>query len=146
MQITYKCDYALKVLLELALNKNNGVISVFDLAQKLDIPIKFLEQIAAELKRAKLITSKRGSQGGYFLAITPEQIIIGQIVRLIDGSIGPISCINKDYQGCSFTDNCVYKNLWQKVYQATSDIIDKTTLADLVKETKEQSNALFYSI
>jgi len=146
MRITYKGDYALKAVLELALNYGNKQLTIHDMASRLNIPIKFLEQVLLDLKKGGFVESRRGKEGGYLLAKPPSQIRLGQVVRFIDGPIEPIACIEKGYTGCTDIHRCVLRKVWDEVGKATSQIIDNVTFEDLVKEIKEKEGALVYSI
>jgi Rrf2 family protein len=148
MRITYKGDYALKAVLELSINYGNGVLNIHEMAKRLDIPIKFLEQILLDLKRGGFVESRRGKIGGYLLARPPEKIKLGEVIRYIDGSIEPIACANpeKEYSGCVDIHKCVFKKLWQRVAKATGDIVDNMTFLDLARESKLKSQALTYNI
>lgn len=147
MKITYKGDYALKAILDLALHYDiNSLVTIHDLAKHADIPIKFLEQVLLDLKRGGFVESRRGKIGGYLLAKAPAQIKLGEIIRFIDGPIEPIACADKKYTGCSDIYKCVFKNVWQEVSKATSDIIDNITLEDLVNRVKSTKKTLVYSI
>jgi len=137
MKITYKGDYALKAVLDLALNYNVELVTTQDLAKRIDAPSKFLEQVLLELKKGGLIESRRGSIGGYKLSKSPDRITMGDVVRLIDGDIEPISCIKDKYSNCADKGRCVFKGIWKKVSQATSEIIDNVTFEELVSQVKE---------
>lgn len=145
MKITYKGDYALKALLELALNYNKGVLSIQELAKKGDMPFKFLEQILLVLKKGGFVDSKRGIEGGYFLARTPETITIGEVMRFIEGPVEPIACAaQKKYDKCRDFTHCVLKDIWSQVYTATSLVVDTVTFAELVRriELKKKIDTL----
>ncbi|MFA6280972.1 MAG: Rrf2 family transcriptional regulator [Candidatus Omnitrophota bacterium] len=146
MKITYKGDYALKTLLDLALNYGNGVVTINELSKSADIPIKFLEQILLDLKRGGFVESKRGKIGGYFLAKHPSQIKVGDVVRFIDGPVEPIACVEKKYSGCRDIHKCVFRGLWQDVASAISNIIDNVTFEDLINRIKVRQEILTYSI
>ena len=146
MKITYKGDYALKAVLELALNYGNKQLTIHDMASRLNIPIKFLEQVLLDLKKGGFVESRRGKEGGYLLAKSPSQIRLGQVVRFIDGPIEPIACIEKGYTGCADIHRCVLRKVWDEVDRATSQIIDNVTFEDLVQEIKEKEGAIVYSI
>ena len=146
MRISYKCDYALKVLLELALNVDNGVLSSQELSKKLDIPLKFLEQVLSELRKGGFIESKRGNMGGYVLVGTPEKITLGMVIRQIDGPVEPIECIDPKYKNCRDRYSCAFKSVWIRVDKAVTDIIDKVTLEDIVRDTRAAQEALNFSI
>jgi Rrf2 family protein len=146
MHITYKGDYALKTILDLALHYGRGVVTIHELAERLDIPIKFLEQILLDLKKGGFVESKRGKVGGYFLAKIPSQIKLGEVIRFIDGPIEPIACVEKKYSGCYDVYKCIFRNIWQEVTQATSKIIDNVTFEDLAKKVGKFSSSLVYQI
>ncbi len=139
MKISYKCDYALKTLLELALNYGKGVFSIQELAKKGDIPEKFLEQVLLILKKGGFVDSKRGANGGYFLAKSPEKITIGEAIRFIEGPIEPISCVGrKNYEGCKDFKSCVFRDIWSQVYTATSLVVDTVTFAELARRVEAE--------
>jgi len=146
MKITYKGDYALKAVLDLALHYGDGVVTIQDMASRLNIPIKFLEQVLLNLKRGGVVESRRGKEGGYLLAKHPAQIRLGQVVRFIDGPIEPIACIEKGYTGCTDIHRCVLRRVWDDVSRATSQIIDTVTFEDLVREIKQKEGSIVYSI
>ena len=97
MRITYKGDYALKAVLDLAIHYGNGVVTIHDLSKNTDAPIKFLEQVLLELKRGGFVESRRGKIGGYLLAKAPSQIRLGEVISFIDGPFEPIGCVEKKY-------------------------------------------------
>ena len=139
MKISYKTDYALKTMLELALNYNKGVFSIQDLSKKGDIPGKFLEQVLLILKKGGFVDSKRGVSGGYFLARSPGKITIGEVIRFIEGPIEPITCANKKrYDACRDFKSCVFRDIWNQAYTAISLIVDTVTFAELVRRVEAQ--------
>ena len=146
MRITYKGDYALKALLDLALHYDQGVSTINDIAKRIDAPVKFLEQVLLDLKKGGFVKSKRGNVGGYQLSKEPSAITIGQVVRHIDGPIEPIVCVEKGYAKCTDLSGCLFKGIWKKVAQATSGIIDNVNFADLVTQINCKQRALAYSI
>lgn len=145
MKITYKGDYALKAILDLALHYGK-VVTIHDLAKRADIPIKFLEQVLLDLKRGGFVESKRGKIGGYLLVKQPSQIKLGEVVRFIDGPIEPITCVERGYSGCSDIYKCVFRSIWQQVTEGISNIIDNITFEDLVNQVKLAKEGLVYSI
>jgi Rrf2 family transcriptional regulator, cysteine metabolism repressor len=146
MQISYKCDYALKAILDLSEHYDKGVVTIHEVAKRIDAPVKFLEQVLLELKRGGFVESRRGINGGYALARPPEKIPIGEVVRFIEGPINPIACVAKDYAGCPHKKGCVFLPLWNAVEKATSEIIDRTTFEDLVKQLDSHQETIAYSI
>src|SRR3989338_3329951 len=146
MHITYKGDYALKTVLDLALHYGSGLVTIHDLAKRIDAPLKFLEQVLLDLKRGGFVESRRGKVGGYLLARPPARIKLGEVVRFIDGPIEPIACVEKKYSGCNDLYKCVFRKIWQDVAQVTSNIIDNLSLEDLVEQVKKQKEAVVYQI
>jgi Rrf2 family protein len=146
MRITYKGDYALKTILDLALHYGSGLVTIHDLAERADMPIKFLEQVLLDLKKGGFVESRRGKIGGYLLAKPPSQIKLGEVIRFMDGPIEPIACVEKDYSGCKDIYKCTFKKIWQDVAQATSEIIDNITFEDLVRQSHEQKQTVVYQI
>jgi Rrf2 family protein len=145
MKITYKGDYALKTILDLAIHYGDGVVTIHDLGKRIDAPVKFLEQILLDLKRGGFVQSRRGKVGGYMLARHPAQIRLGDVVRFMDGPIEPIACTDKKYSGCNDLYKCVFRKIWQEVSQATSQIIDKVTFETLANKIKRhEKNNVYY--
>ena len=146
MKLTYKGDYALKAVLDLALHYGQDPVTSHDLAKRIDAPVKFFEQVLTELKKGGIIESRRGNEGGYLLSKSPSKITVGDIIRIIEGPIEPIACVKENYANCTDVNRCVFRNIWQKVYQATSDIIDHVTFEDLMAQVKGQQQIATYSI
>lgn len=146
MRITYKGDYALKAILNLALHYGSDPVRISDLAKRLDIPIKFLEQILLDLKRGGFVESRRGKIGGYLLAKEPAGIKLGDIIRFIDGPIEPVACVQDNYEGCNDIAKCIFRDIWQRVADCTCEIIDNTTFEDLVDKLKSLTPVSVYQI
>ncbi|OGX25399.1 MAG: hypothetical protein A3J51_04220 [Omnitrophica WOR_2 bacterium RIFCSPHIGHO2_02_FULL_45_21] len=146
MKITYRGDYALKAVLDLALHYNQGVVTIHDLAERADVPVKFLEQVLLDLKKGGFVNSRRGINGGYLLARHPKDIKLGEVIRFIDGPVEPIACIEKGYAGCKSVYSCVIRQVCKEVAEATSGIIDNITFQDLVNRTGGAKRELVYSI
>ena len=101
MRISYKGDYALKAILELALRYGRGeTVSIAEIAASGDMPENFLEQILLTLKKGGFVKSKRGVNGGFHLAKSPSDITVGDVIRFIEGPTAPISCVEEGYKGC----------------------------------------------
>jgi len=140
VKITYKGDYALKALFQLALRYGEGsVLSINDIAKPGDMPIKFLEQILLNLRKGGFVRSKRGASGGFVLARHPKDITVGEVIRFIEGPLEPISCIEEErYKGCKDTANCIFRDVWRQVSQAISVVVDTLTFEELVIRHKER--------
>ncbi len=139
MKITYKGDYALKAILDLSYYfKSKEVIPLVDISKRQNIPEKYLEQIMLILKRAGYVESKRGVGGGFFLLKSPEEIILGEILRHIEGPIEPISCGKKAYtSSCGEEEQCAFREIWVKVTESISSIVDNVTFAHILQRNKK---------
>lgn len=151
MKISYKGDYALKAILDLAYYYNTDTVTPLTaISNRQDIPETFLEQIMLILKKAGYVGSKRGSGGGFYLLKSPRYITVGEIIRLIEGPIEPISCSREDHDNsCGEENSCAFREVWMKVSEATSKIVDSVTFEDMMKRDKvlkESRNAYIYQI
>src|SRR6266481_4559013 len=140
MKISKRGEYALRALIDLGIASELGwpMLQVSELASKEKLPIKFLEQIFSQLKRAGYVESRRGKYGGYSLARPMRQIKFGEVIRLIDGPLAPIRCVSHtSYVRCSCPDeaHCGLRMLMFDVRNAISTILDRHTLADIVEIT-----------
>lgn len=136
MKISTKGRYAVRVMLDLAWNDTGECIKVKDIAARQGISEKYLEQIIAILNKSGYVRSVRGAQGGYRLTKAPEDCTVGQILRLTEGSMAPVTCLEEDAPVCERCDTCETLEVWKELYQAVNNIIDHVTIADLVKRRK----------
>ena len=149
MKISFKGDYALKIILELALGYDRGIIQIKDISKRQDIPTKFLEQIITTLKGAGYVKTVRGPRGGVLLAKPPSKIMLGEIIRLMEGPTSPITCVSKScYDKCDFEKKCAFRGYFEEVRRRTNDIVDKTTFQEVAEKAKKlnSSEVLDYSI
>ncbi len=123
-------------MLDLAMCEKGKYIALKDISQRQDISVKYLEQIISVLSRAGFVRSVRGSGGGYMLARDPEEYTVGMILRLTEGSLAPVACLEYEPNDCPRAESCVTLGVWEKLYKAINDVVDNITLADLA----EQSN------
>lgn len=135
MKLTKRGEYGLKALIDLAAQADpQAATQIKDIAQRQQIPVKFLEQILLTLKNAGILRSRAGLHGGYALAKDPADITLGQVVRLLDGPLAPIQCVSQmAYERCVCEDEatCGLRLTMLDVRNAIADILDKTTLADV---------------
>ncbi len=135
MKISTKGRYALRLMLDLAQRQESGQpISIKEIAGRHDISNKYLEQIIAILNKAGFVKSIRGPQGGYLLTRKPEEYTVGMILRLTEGSLSPVSCIDEG-EGvacCDRIDNCVTISVWKKLDDAIKGVVDTITLQDMM--------------
>ena len=139
MKISTKGRYALRLMLDMALNNTGNPIRIKDIAARQNISDKYLEQIVSVLNKAGFVKSLRGPQGGYKLTKRPEQYTVGMILRLTEGSLAPVSCLDDEVNMCDRQEECVTLILWRKLDDAIKSVIDNVTLADLL-EWNEQQN------
>jgi len=136
MKLSKKSEYGLRALLELTLANGNKALQRHEIADRQGIPVEFLEQILLALKRAGLLSSRRGIRGGYTLIKPPNQITLGQVIRILDGPLAPIGCVSKTaYQKCSdcpYADKprCPVQHVMGTVRDAIAGILDNYTLED----------------
>ena len=133
MKISTKGRYALRLMLDLAMNSAGSFISLKVVAQRQDISDKYLEQITHQLSRAGLLQSARGAQGGYRLARQPEEYSVGEILRIVEGSLAPVSCLDCA-NPCDKIDSCLTIGLYKKIQDAVDGVVDHTSLADIINE------------
>ncbi len=145
MKISTKGRYAVRVMLDLALNNTGECIKVKDIAARQDISEKYLEQIIAMLNKAGYVNSVRGAQGGYRIAKNPEEYTVGMILRLTEGSMAPVACLD-DGAACEQCDTCETLEVWKQLYDAINGVIDNVTIADLVARRKQREGSLDYCI
>lgn len=136
MRVTAKGEYATQAVLYLAL-QYPGVLTIHDIAKRHHIPLKYLEQILLELKRGGVLESKRGVNGGYTLARAPEEISVGEVLRIVDGAFAESSCIHNEAMGgvCVEGQSCGLKQTWRDVQGAVEKILFATTFEDVRKRT-----------
>lgn len=144
MKISTKGRYAMRMMLDLAMMDGNGPVRVKDIAARQNISVKYMEQIITILSRAGFVKSIRGPQGGYRLSRSPGEYTAGMILRLTEGSLAPVSCLDDEINQCPRQDTCVTLRLWKELDAAISSVVDKYTLEDLVEWQKEMGN--FYII
>ncbi len=133
--LTKKGKYGLKALIYLARLEPGDLALINTIAETNQIPKKFLEAILSDLKKAGVVHSKKGKGGGYFLARSPEQIHIGQVIRALDGPLAPIACASHNFfqkcDDCVDEDTCAVRLTMLNVRNAISGVLDSQTLADL---------------
>ena len=144
MKISTKGRYALRLMLDLAQNRNEGFVALKDIADRQDISKKYLEQIVTPLNRAGLLKSGRGAKGGYRLAKNTTDYTVGEILRAIEGSFAPISCLEDEENQCENYDTCATIEFWEGLYKVVNEYLDGTTLYDLVEIQKEKMGGNYY--
>lgn len=132
MNVSTKSEYGLRALIYLAGHQGPEAIPAREIAEKWNVPVKYLEQILKSLKEAGVLTSQVGIGGGYRLARPATMITAGEIIRLLDGRLSPMGCVSSyDYEPCEFESACGLKTLWARARAALVGVLDQTTIADL---------------
>lgn len=144
MKISTKGRYALLLMFDLAIHYTGEYITIRSIAKRQNISEKYLEQIITHLSRAGFVKSARGAQGGYQLSNVPEYYTVGMILRLMEGSLAPVSCVEKNTP-CTQADTCITIDIWMQIQDAVSQVIDNITLSDLVEKYRK-TNAPDYVI
>lgn len=139
MKVSTKGRYALRLMIDLATNDTGNPISIKDVAERQGISDKYLEQIISVLNKAGYVKSVRGPQGGYTLKKKSEDYTVGMILRLTEGSLAPVACVEEEEADCERQGGCVTYLLWKKISDAINDVVDTVTLKDLV-EWQQNSN------
>lgn len=137
MKISTKGRYAVRMLLDLAEHKNNGYISLKEIAERQGISKKYLEQIVPMLNKSDILKTNRGYQGGYMLSKTPDKYTIGDILRITEGSIAPVACVENPSE-CERSGECSTLSLWNGLYKVMCEYLDNITLQDLIEQDKER--------
>lgn len=133
MKISTKGRYALRLMIDIAIYAKSRPISIRDIALRQNISDKYLEQIIATLNKAGYVKSARGPQGGYTLTKAPENYTVGMILRLTEGSLAPVVCLEDEVNQCERCDCCATLKVWKKMDDAIKGVVDSITLADLVE-------------
>lgn len=128
MNVSVKCEYALRAVLDLALSAPGTPVRIADIAQRQQIPQKFLETILADLKKQGFLESRRGAEGGYLLARRPEQITVGEVLRGVEGGRTGRAALETDGSLAFF---------WNRIDDSIAAIIDQTTFSELAREWRE---------
>lgn len=144
MKLSTKGRYGVVAMYDLAMNSGRGPISLKSVAARQQISEHYLEQLMGQLRKAGLVKSTRGAQGGYILMKKPADITVGDIIRVMEGPIAPVDCLlNNDPEDegyCKKTATCVTRNVWQKVGESITSVLDSITLLDLCNDKKTVEN------
>jgi Rrf2 family protein len=132
MMISTKGRYALRIMLDLSRHLDDGYISLTKISERQEISVKYLEAIVAMLNKAGMVESLRGKEGGYKLTKKPEEYTVGSIIKLTEGSIAPVSCLESATNSCGRADHCLTLPLWIKLEGIIDEYLESVTLMDLL--------------
>jgi Rrf2 family protein len=133
MRISTKGRYALRLMIDLAIHHTGEPISLKDIARRQEISDKYLEQIISILNKAGYVKSIRGAQGGYILKMEPKDYTVGMILRVTEGSLAPVDCVEEGMAECEKMNECATVMIWQRINEAVNNVVDNITLEDLVE-------------
>jgi len=147
MKLSTRGRYGTRALLELALHYEEGPIPLKDIARSQQISLQYLEHIITPLVAAGIIRSTPGARGGVWLAKSPQEVKLSEVIGLLEGSIAPVECVN-DPKYCSRSDFCVTRDIWSELKKVMNGVLESTTLQDLVErqKRKEQPEEVMYHI
>ena len=149
MRISTRGEYGVRAMLDLAMHYGQGPIALKLIAERQDISEHYLEQLVGTLRKAGLVTSVRGAQGGYQLARPPVEVPISDIIKTLEGPIAPMDCVDDDEGCCNLIERCATRLLWQRLRDSMEEVLDNTTLACLCQEAmrlKAKDDSFMYYI
>ena len=132
VKISTKGRYALRLLIDLSIHRNEGYIALKDIAQRQSISKKYLEQIVPLLTKSGLLRTNRGYQGGYMLSRPPSDYTVGEILRLTEGSLAPIACLESEPNYCERSSSCITLPVWKGLYDVINEYLDNITLQSII--------------
>lgn len=141
MKLSTRGRYGVIAMMDLAMRNSEGCISLKSIAERQCISENYLEQLFASLRKAGLVCSIRGAQGGYTLSAQPEMITLGAVLRALEGSMAPVDCVDEENaEKCDRIGFCVSRLVWKKIRDGINEVVDSMTLADLVSGYLAQKN------
>jgi len=144
MKISTKGRYSLDMLLDLAEHKNDGFVSLKDISERQGISRKYLEQIVTLLSRPDILRTNRGNKGGYMLAKEPNKYTVGQILRITEGGLYPVSCLEDDPNRCERSGYCKTLTVWRGLEKAINKYLDSITIQDIIDNFKDSHADEYY--
>jgi len=140
LRLSTRGYYGLKAMFDLAQNYGSHPVTLKSVAERQRLSESYLEQLIAKLRKAGLVKSFRGARGGYILAREPVRITVGDVVRVLEGPIAPVYCVNEEEPGkCDEVDYCVTRTVWLKLRDGIDGILDSIKLSDLCLEAEKLS-------
>ncbi len=138
MKLSTKGRYGLRAVIDLARYAKEEPVSLAAVAERQNISISYLEQLIAKLKKAGIVKSTRGAQGGYTLAKAPEEISVGDILRALEGNLNPVDCVEANGDTtCAASDFCVTKYVWKRISDSINETVDAIFLSELIAENEK---------
>jgi Rrf2 family protein len=138
MKVSTKGDYGVRALVELAHHYGQGPMQSAEIAARQEVPEPYLDQLLTNLRRAGFIRSVRGPQGGHTLIRDPREMRLSEVMQVLEGSLAPMACVD-DPGACTRTGGCVQREVWTRVRDATLDILESVTIADLAEKERQHN-------
>ncbi len=145
MRISMKTDYGIRAILDLAQRYGQGSIQSADIAARQSIPEAYLDQLLMTLRKAGLVRSVRGPQGGHSLAKSPDKMTLGEVVAVLEGALTPIDCLNKSDE-CFQSKSCAMREVWHEIQSLTQNVLDSTTIEKLAQRQHDREQQVMYYI
>jgi len=144
MKISMRGDYGIRALTDLAEHYGEGPIQSKEIAERQEIPEPYLDQLLTILRKAGFVRSRRGPQGGHVLARPPEHIAMGEVISSLEGSLAAVGCLDGTIH-CGLSGKCGQQEIWQIITEASQQVLDKTTISDLlVRQEARKARAMYY--
>lgn len=140
MKISTKGRYALRMLLDLAMHESEGYVALKDIAERQSISKKYLEQIVPLLNKSGMLKTNRGYQGGYMLSKPASGYTVGDVLRITEGSLCPVSCLQYTPNDCPRAAECMTLFVWEGLYKAIAGYLDGITLQDIIDRSHSAGN------
>ncbi len=137
MKISTQGRYGLRALVDLAVHQSSGAIPLREISQREDISERYLEQLFAKLRKAEIVSSVRGAHGGYMLNQEPEEITVGDVMRVLEGNLSPVDCTKEKNGECEYVNTCVTREVWMEIKEKIKEVVESKTLADLKERALE---------
>ena len=134
LRLSTRARYGLKAMVDLAAEEGTEPVAVNTLAERQGVSVAYLEQLIAQLKKAGLVTSVRGAQGGYRLSRAPEQITVGEVLTALEGSTALVDCVALSSSGCENACSCSARPLWLKLQSRIDEVLNNTTIRDMAED------------
>lgn len=139
MKISTKGRYAVRMLLDLAQHSNGGYVALKDIAERQNLSKKYLEQIVPILNKSDILQTNRGFQGGYKLAKSSDKYTVGEILKLTEGSLAPVSCLDQNPNQCDRCGECITLPVWQGLHNVIDEYLESITLQDILDNSAEMA-------
>ena len=139
MKISTKGRYALRMIVDLALNQENAFVSLKDIAERQNISKKYLEQIVPMLNSSGILRTNRGNKGGYMLAKSACELTVGDVLRATEGTLAPVACLEFEPNTCARANECSTLFVWEGLYKAVSDYLDSVTVQNIIDRKSDIS-------